>query len=160
MFAICTLLMLGKSYLPGIITLAESIKMIRLDVDLLCMITPDIDEETKKSLSIHYKLFEVPYISVNSNEMNDYHLNYIYCHTFTKINMFNLNCNYKKILYLDADMLCLNKKIMNIFNYDTPAAIPVEMVMKTSKKYLNTNNLKIGGFSEKVLLDYIKLQNK
>src|SRR5271166_297627 len=65
-----TLLMLGAAYAPGALALAESLRAVRTRHPLVCMVTPDVPEETRAALGLAYdRVVEVPYIEQRSRRL-------------------------------------------------------------------------------------------
>lgn len=128
-YAIVTLLMISDSYLPAVLTLGYSIRKVNPDlrkqIDLVCMVTPDITEQAKKDiLTIYDKVIEINYIEIKPENIHhkDVNIRKIYGKTFTKINCLKL-VQYKKIIFIDADMIVVKPELFSLFNLKTPAGI-------------------------------------
>lgn len=129
-YAIITLLFGGDSYLPGVLLLGSSIKKvmpkeIKKHITLCCMVTNDVSSEAQKViLKIYDRVINVDYLQISPNliKHSNKDIQNIYSKTFTKLRIFEM-LEYDKILFLDADMLILNKNIFSLFNLNTPAAI-------------------------------------
>src|SRR5437870_4471464 len=62
-YAYVSLLMLGDSYMPGLLTLAHSIRKMGSKIDLVIMITDDVSQHARDLLlKIYTKIVKVPYI--------------------------------------------------------------------------------------------------
>jgi len=123
-YAYATLLMIGDSYLPGLLTLAYTIRKMGSKIDIIAIVTKDVSAQARNILkTIYTHIIEVPYIIPIKGIITDFLIkNYPhYEKTFTKINIFNLT-QYEKILFLDADTIVL-KNFDSLFNLETPAAI-------------------------------------
>ena len=142
-YAITTLLFNGDSYLPGILLLGSSIRKVmpkeyKKYNTLCCMVTNDVSKEARDLISkIYDRVIDVDYLQIppklikhkNPNTQN------IYSKTFTKLRIFEMT-EYDKILFLDTDMLVLNKDIFSLFNLNTPAAIFMgKLSNNTSDRY-------------------------
>jgi alpha-N-acetylglucosamine transferase len=155
-YAIVTLLMMGDNYLPGCLVLAKSIleKTKPNNIDLVCMVTPDVTLTAKNDLKKYYDVvLDVDYISIDPNlvYLKNPKIKQIYSNTFTKLHCLNLT-NYNKILLIDSDMIVLDEKIFSVFEYDTPCAVFVncessyknlEKFKKLYKKYIKSPGKKV-----------------
>lgn len=126
-FAICTLLTNGDSYLPGVMELGWSLKRVikRKNIDFVLMVTDDVSKESIICANIVYdKIITIPTIEINHNLIphKDKNTKIKYSKLFTKFGYLLLT-QYKKVLYMDADMIVLRKDIVNLFNLNTPAAV-------------------------------------
>jgi len=129
-YAITTLLFGGDSYLPGILLLASSIRKVmpkayEKHITLCCMVTHDVSKEARSLISkIYDRVIDVEYLQIPPSliKHNVPNTRNIYSKTFTKLHIFEMT-EYDKILFLDADMLVLNKEIFSLFNLNTPASI-------------------------------------
>lgn len=125
-YAIITLLMINDSYLSGLIMLAQSIKRFNIpnNIDLVCMVTKDINIKTINILKLFYKVYIVEYIELPADYINlrDEKIKLIYAKTFTKIHCMKY-IEYDKIVLIDADMLVIKESFFNIFNYEAPAGV-------------------------------------
>lgn len=99
------------NYLDGALILNENLKCLQSKYPLLCLVNEKISEYTKSVLTyfgINYKIIKM--IEYDSfSEENDY-----WKYTFDKLNIFSL-IEYKKIVYLDLDLLLL-KNVDHLFN--------------------------------------------
>lgn len=104
------------NYLNGILVLNENLKALKSRYNLLCIINEKISENSKIQLEKHHipyvELPSIPYVVKHKSHWNN---------TFDKLNIFLLE-GYKKIIYLDADLLLL-ENIDFLFDYNTPAMV-------------------------------------
>lgn len=124
-YAYVTLIMLGDSYIPAAIVLAQSLINSGSEADRVVLITNDVTEEGKKILSMFFNhvipitYIEIPNWRTEKQTWRKY-LNLV----FTKFHVFNLT-QYKKIILIDADALIL-KHPDHIFSLQTPAGCFLE----------------------------------
>jgi alpha-N-acetylglucosamine transferase len=136
-YAIMTLLFGGDSYLPSILLLGSSIRKIMPKsyeqyVTLCCMITNDVSMEARDLIyKIYDKVIEVDYLEISPTLIKHKkpHIRQIYAKTFTKLRIFEM-IEYDKVLYLDPDMLVINKNIFSLFNLNTPAVVFIGKLTK------------------------------
>ena len=122
------LLMKGNSYLPGILTVAQSLKMTGSDIDRVCMITKDknISKSTidviKKS-GLFARIVEIEYLKAPHADMSERSTGIYYWmgESYTKWQCLNLYKYYDKVLLLDADLIVV-KNIDHLFELEAPAA--------------------------------------
>ena len=126
----------GKcTYLDGAILTALGLRKQNVKHEIICLITNDVDNQTKKILEILYdKIIEVKYISPLENyqikiipdifSKKDYTNQNKYsemCKIFTKLNIFNPNIlPYDKIVFIDTDLIPLSN-YDSLFELNTPA---------------------------------------
>ena len=99
------------NYLDGVLILNENLKYLQSKYSLLCLVNEKISEYTKSILTyfgVNYKVIKMIEYD-NFSEEKDY-----WKYTFDKLNIFSL-IEYKKIVYLDLDLLLL-KNIDHLFN--------------------------------------------
>jgi Alpha-N-acetylglucosamine transferase len=123
-YAYVTLLMLGDSYLPGILTLGYSIRKMGSEIDTIVMVTNDVSNHARELiLTIYTKIIDVPYIipidGIIKRPLVKRYPHYL--KTFTKLNILNLT-QYSKVFFLDADSITL-KYFDSLFNLEPPAAV-------------------------------------
>ena len=113
-------LLTNDNYIYGIILLAESLKQVKSKYPLKVLITKDVSkasQEILKQLNISYKLIDIIPMPTKLYEENR-EINKEFTHTwkncFTKFKIFDLT-EYKKIIFLDSDILIL-KNIDHLFN--------------------------------------------
>lgn len=149
--AIVTLLMMGEKYLPGILTVGHSIsKFKKKDVDLICMVTNEISNLALNDIKMYFdKIIPVDYIQVDEKKMplKNEAQKHVYSKTFTKLHALELE-SYQKIVLLDADMIILNNRFFDIFNYDTPSGVIVgsifgDKIYKKYKEFLSNKGVEI-----------------
>jgi len=121
--------MMGDSYLPGILMVGKSIRNIDKgelkDIDLVCLVTPDISSDSRHDILKYYdKIIEIPYIEIPYQNIKhkNIEMQKIYSKTFTKLNCFNL-IEYEKIILIDADMIVLKSEFFSLFDIPAPAGI-------------------------------------
>lgn len=145
-YAFATLLMMGDSYLPGVVLLGESIRSLygkdERIFDIVCMVTEDVSDEAITVIKkIYDKVVKVPYLDavsdVNLNltksDRKGEYLN-ICKHSLTKIYI-NL-LKYEKVFYSDADTIIFTKKFEEIFKYDTPGGFVFSDVTVANIRYI------------------------
>jgi len=127
--AVVCLVMLGDLYIPGALVVAKTFKKYNKNIldntDVVCMVTKDVTEKGRNILIKYFdKIVVVPYIEQNtkmfSKKQNEIYKKWMNV-SFTKWNCLMLT-EYKKILFLDADLLIMNN-IAELFDINTPAAI-------------------------------------
>ena len=129
-YSIFTLMFGGDSYIPGILLLCSSIRKVMPKeyikyIDLCCMVTKDVSKESRDIiLKVYDRVIEVEYLQIPPNliKHSSEDTKKIYAKTFTKLRIFEFT-EYKKILFLDADMLVIKEDIFSLFDIKTPAAI-------------------------------------
>lgn len=124
------------NYLYGVIILYHSLKNTKTKYNFLCLTTPNIKNETKNILKQHNIKTENIQSITNpyNNDPNDRKI-----HNYSKLNIFNLH-QFKKIVYLDADMLIL-QNIDELFNKPHMSAVNANGLLE---KYKNWNHLNSG----------------
>jgi hypothetical protein len=124
-YAYVCIVMLGDSYIPGAIVLAQSLINCGSKADRVCLITPDVSEEAKKLLQMFFnKVKVVDYIQVNNWRADGQQIMKYLSLVFTKFHVFNL-LEYKKIILIDADALVL-KYPDHLFSLPAPAGCLLE----------------------------------
>lgn len=99
------------NYLDGVLVLNENLKHLESKYPLLCLINEKISDYTKSILDY----FDINYKIINMIEYNCFLGDKVYWrYTFDKLNIFSLT-EYRKIVYLDLDLLIL-KNIDHLFN--------------------------------------------
>ena len=119
-YAYVWLLMLGSVYLPGILVSAYSIKRLGTPHDLVCMVTKDVPQKTRKELlKVLDKVIEVPYLNFKIRKFRKWKDRYSkFLHLlFTKWNCLNLTY-YDKIFFLDADVI-ITRSLNHVFKIST-----------------------------------------
>ena len=130
----------GKAaYLDGCILAALGLKRQKTNADIICMITHDINKDTKKKLEVVFdKVMYVPYISPYDmggkgklktimmdpdlfKNCPNYTKNHPYVHVFFKLHIFNPKLfPYEKVCFVDSDLVPLNY-YDSLFMLDCPA---------------------------------------
>ena len=115
------------NYLEGVLLLNENLKKVKSKYDLLCLINENISDRTKDILNffnIKTKVIsKVDYSNINKD--NPY-----WIYTFDKFNIFLLE-EYKKIVYLDSDLLIL-ENLDYLFDYPS-ISMPHDIPFNPSK---------------------------
>src|SRR5579872_796430 len=126
-YAYYTLVMKGDNYIPGALVLGKSLREVKTKHKLICMVTEDVSINGKEILKLVYdQIVLVPYITGNcipmpSQKQRDMYDNWIN-DSFTKWNILKIGEEYKKVLFVDADMIFL-ENCDHLFDLETPAAI-------------------------------------
>lgn len=135
----------GDSYVPGAVTIAQSLRNNGDDenADIVLMYTKDVMKDNKKDLleifeKTYTKCIEIDYI-VAEAPVDGFFLSIrpFYSKVWTKLNVLKL-VEYDKICLLDADYLT-NKPISHLFKLDAPVGhseLPVKIV-SCKKNVLN-----------------------
>lgn len=127
--AICTLITMGDAYLPGVMALAWSLRKAcgtnMKTVTMMCMVTSDVPQAAIQCIRTAYDVVQpVPTLSVEPK--NIMHRNTAtrsrYSVLYSKMNVFGLY-DFDRVLFLDADMLVLNKGILDLFVLPPPSAV-------------------------------------
>lgn len=132
----------GDSYLPGVLTLAYSIKKSESKYDVVCMVTEDVSAEAINTMERHNIIVvRVPYLEFKSKPMMSAKQQAAYSSwiskSYTKWNCLSLT-QYEKILFLDADML-VQRNIDHMFEkYRAPAARFTNEIYKTKYNWKAT----------------------
>lgn len=139
-YAFVTLLYPNKNneytYLDGALLMALGLRKQNVKNKIICMITPDVNMETRTILKILYdEIVEVQYISpinksnhikiiseifskkhyIDDNNYSDI------CNVFTKLHIFDSDkFNYDKIVFIDTDIIPI-KGYDKLFELNTPA---------------------------------------
>ena len=127
-YAVVTLLMLGDGYLPGCLLLAKSLRdaspRLCAEVDLVCMVTPDVSASARADLrTLFDRVDEVPYIELPPARVpHRPAVRPIYARTFTKLRFLQYK-QYAKVLLMDADMVAVRPDLFSLFDLSPPAAV-------------------------------------
>lgn len=123
-----------ENYLEGVLVLNENLKHFNSKYELLCLINEDLPSYISVLLDffgIKYKVCRKIEFK-NINEDNPY-----WIYTFDKLNVFSLT-EYKKIVYLDTDLLIL-KNVDELFDFE-----PLSMVLdKPFKDYFYNSGVMV-----------------
>eukprot|EP00210_Caulerpa_lentillifera_P004961 g4735.t1 len=118
---------LDLSYISGALVLASALRRQGTCGDLVCMVTPDVPQESRTQLMQFFDLVvEVPYLMTLALQKQSSRFDACYSswldRCFTKFALFGL-VEYEKIVFLDADMLPLEGNFDVLFQCPTPAGI-------------------------------------
>lgn len=123
-YAYVFLVMKGDTYVPGVVCAAESIRKNGSLHDIVCMVTPDVSERARLTLQLSATVIEIPYMRYESKPMMTARQMELYeswfSESYTKWYCLNFT-QYKKILFIDADMLIL-QSLDHLFGLEAPAA--------------------------------------
>ena len=129
-------------FLPGVMTLAESLKYHHAKYPLCCMVTPELSQEARNKLflvGVHIiELSPKQLIYPNRKDFGGRYKDKAWM-MFTKLNIFN-QIQYKKLVYLDADTVTLDN-VDELFEYPSLAAYSDEAVLDSSNKGLSAGVL-------------------
>ena len=143
MYAIVSLLFGNDKYVPGALVLGKILKkFLKIKIDCILMITPDISNKSIKKLEKFWIIKKVKYLNFPNviSKRIPPHRKY-YSKVFTKFHLFTLT-KYSKVLFMDLSYIPLSKKILNIFNYKTPAMMFVpQFLTKKNKKRLKSGKI-------------------
>jgi alpha-N-acetylglucosamine transferase len=124
-YAYVMLMFGGDKYLPGVLTMAYSIRLHNKN-DVVCMVTPDVSQSAIHQMQIlGIIVYKVNYLKYKTKKMKSKRQQQLYStwqdKAFTKWHCLTLT-QYDKVLFLDADMLVVDKSD-DIFLINTPAGI-------------------------------------
>ena len=119
------LLMIGTAYLPGALVAGYSLRRMKTRHQIVCMVTPDIDETTKHQLiQVYDEVVVVPYIEHATRPFKTLTQNEMYKgwidRSFTKWNCLSL-VKYRRVMLVDADIVFL-VNVDELFDLKPPAA--------------------------------------
>ncbi len=125
-------------YLPGILVLNHSLNLVNSRYDLHVLLTPNISEQTIRALDSNLISYSV--ISreiVNPTNVNVHHR---WFPTYSKLAVFD-QTQYKKVVYLDADMLIL-RNVDELFGHAHMSATNAGGMLprKTNPRHLGLNS--------------------
>lgn len=128
-YAAVTLLMMGDGYLPGALMLARSLReaspRLAAEIDLVCMVTPDVSAQARTDLATEFDVVDpVDYIAIDPRRVPHpkSEVRPVYARTFTKLRCLAY-AQYAKVLLLDADMVAVRPEVFALFAMDPPAAV-------------------------------------
>ena len=127
-YAAVTLLMLGDGYLPGALMLARSLReaspRLASEIDLVCMVTPDVSAAARLDLATEFDVVDaVDYIAIPEARVpHRPAVRPVYARTFTKLHCLRY-ARYRKVLMLDADMVVVRPELFALFALEPPAAV-------------------------------------
>jgi hypothetical protein len=119
-----TLVMIGTQYVPGAIMLAHSLRSVDTEYDIICMVTPDIGDVTRRQLDVVFdRVVEVQYLEHGTTPLKSEKQKKMYgawaSRSFTKWQCLDLT-EYKKVMFIDADQLVLQNND-ELFELNAPA---------------------------------------
>lgn len=119
------LIMIGKAYVPGALVTAQSLRRMKTQHAIVCMVTADVDVESRAQLLLVYdQVVEVPYITQETCAFKAKRQSELYGgwidRSFTKWNCLSL-VQYSKVILLDADIILL-ANCDDLFDLQPPAA--------------------------------------
>lgn len=120
--AFCTLVMLDRQYALGAIVLAKSLLESKTECrNFICMVTPDIDEETRRALSEYWQVIEVDYLTLKTHPLRTKRIDFLYgkwidyaCTKWQFLRLLDEKTDYKQIMYIDADS-CVMRNVDHLF---------------------------------------------
>lgn len=125
MYAIVTLVMNGDAYVPGAVALAHSLRIFSSG-DTICMVTPDVSENGKATLSAAFDKVVVvekitavsppPLLSMTAQKIYRW-----VADAPTKWNMLQFD-EYDRVLFMDADMIAI-APMDDVFRIKVPAGV-------------------------------------
>lgn len=122
-YAYVMLCMRGDAYVPGVIAMAESIRMTKTQHDIVCMCTPDVTDDACELIATVARVVKIDYVQYNTKKMKTKRQMELYgswlSQAYTKWRCLELT-EYKKILFVDADMIVANN-IDHLFDLQAPA---------------------------------------
>lgn len=122
-FAYVMLCMKGDAYTPGVIAMAESLRMTKTLYDIVCMCTPDVSEEARSLIGTVARVIPVDYLRFMTKAMKTKRQTELYGEwkdvSITKWRCLEL-VEYQKVLFVDADMIVANN-IDHLFTLQAPA---------------------------------------
>ena len=124
----------GDNYVPGAIALAYSLILTKTPYDIACAVTPDVSKKARKQLkAIFTHVISIPYIRIKVKQLETKKQEQIY-ETWKDVSFTKFNCmnpkiyskKYKKVLFLDADLLIM-RNIDHLFDLPTPVGAFVNL---------------------------------
>ena len=100
----------SNNFLDGVLLLNENLKALKSKYNLLCLINETITQESINFLDY----FNIEHKLINKIDYKSVADDFVWKNTFDKLNIFSLT-EYKKIVYLDSDMLIL-ENLDHLFN--------------------------------------------
>ena len=120
-----TLVMMGDSYIPGAIILAESLREVKTKYSIVCMVTNDVSENAKRILTDFFdEVILVDYITNKTKKYEAFKQDERYSgwinNSFTKWSCLKF-IQYDKVIFVDADMITVTN-CDELFDLKSPAA--------------------------------------
>ncbi len=119
------LVMVGRSYVPGALAMAQSLRDARTRHPIVCMVTDDVPKDAVAQLSLLFdSVVAVPYIAHRTNPPKSSRQTELYKgwidKSFTKWNCLALT-EYDRVGFVDADIIAMTN-IDDLFELPPPAA--------------------------------------
>ena len=119
------LIMIGESYVPGALVVAESLRMMKTKHDIVCMVTDDISVGARDKLRGPFdNVIEVPYVAHPTRPFSSKKQIELYGgwidRSFTKWNCLSL-VQYDRVILVDADIIAVTN-CDDLFELRPPAA--------------------------------------
>ena len=138
-YAIVTIVFGDEQYIIGALCLAQSLRLVGTKSDIVCMVTNDISEEAILALKqLYTKVKLVDYIKHDTVEFSSTKTNQRYSHwinaSFTKWRCLEL-VEYKSIVFMDADMICV-QNFDDLFTSISPPATIFSNSLSAVKSYI------------------------
>jgi hypothetical protein len=122
-YAYVMLSMKGDAYVPGVVAMAQSIRMTKTPHDIVCMCTPDVSAGAREVIGTVARVVTVDYVRYETKRMKTKRQMELYgawlSEAYTKWRCLELT-EYEKILFVDADMIAINN-IDHLFTLEAPA---------------------------------------
>lgn len=122
-YAYVMLCMRGDGYTPGVIAMAESIRMSGSPHDIVCMCTPDVSATARADIATVARVVAIEYVRYSTKPMKTQRQMELYgawlSEAYTKWRCLELT-EYKKVLFVDADMIVVNN-VDHLFSLEAPA---------------------------------------
>jgi lipopolysaccharide biosynthesis glycosyltransferase len=123
-FAFVTLFMGDHHYIYGVLSMAHSLRHVKTQYKIVCMITDDLLKYKEVLLNVFDEIVVVPYLIYNTNnKLGTQKQTNIYSKwktfSYTKWQCLSLT-KYTKICFLDADLI-IQKNIDHLFDLNAPA---------------------------------------
>ena len=122
-YAYVMLCMLRDAYAPGVIAMAESIRLSESPHDIVCMCTPDVSEQARAAIATVARVVAIEYVRYDTKRMKTQRQMELYGawlnEAYTKWRCLELT-EYTKVLFVDADMIVVNN-IDHLFTLQAPA---------------------------------------
>jgi glycogenin len=123
------------SYLPGVLVLNESLRLCKARYKLHAVIGNEVSHVVRRMIAragiptIESRAIDIPREIRQANAGSDHHKHW--AGVFDKLNVFSL-CNFRKIVYVDSDILVL-KNIDELFDKPHMSAVIADIGPETEK---------------------------
>jgi lipopolysaccharide biosynthesis glycosyltransferase len=124
------------NFFPGVLVVKESLFCYHPKADLLILVSPDVSSDIIDILSINEWNFQIIEGIPNPNKSASLERNFI-C-TYNKLQIFGL-IEFKKIIYIDADMLICNN-ISELFNAPHFSAVTAGSLLPENRWWIKLNS--------------------